>query len=111
MARERYRMNTETLELVLIEKDGKPVDIAERHLKAWGSQSRNMAFQVMSDIDPFISPIDKSIVGGRRQKRDHMRAHNVVEAGNEPIYNRPPPKYEPRGVGEDIKRAYERLGG
>lgn len=111
MARERYRMNPKTLELVMIERDGMPVDVAERHLKAWGVGESAMAFQVMPDIEPFVSPIDRSVVGGRRQKRDHMRAHNVVEAGNEPIYKRPPPKYEPRGVGEDIKRAIERLGG
>ena len=44
------------------------------------------------DIAPYRSPIDGSVVGGRRQHRDHMRAHGVIEVGNEkPVPFKPKP--------------------
>lgn len=33
---------------------------------------------IISDIDPFISPIDGKIIGSRRQLNDHCKRHNVV---------------------------------
>lgn len=40
--------------------------------------------QIIKDIEPFQNiAIDNGIVGGRRQKRDMMRAHGLTEVGNE----------------------------
>lgn len=42
---------------------------------------------VMKDIGAYQSPIDGSMVTSRPQHRDHMRAHDVIEVGNEKIGN------------------------
>lgn len=41
---------------------------------------------VISDIEPYRSVVDGSVIGGRRQHRDHLRAHRKIEVGNE--YNK-----------------------
>lgn len=48
-------------------------------------------FYVHGDIPAFVSPLDFTVVEGRRQYEDHMKRHNVVpaEAGFEKV--RPPP--------------------
>lgn len=58
---------------------------------------------VVPDIKPYVSPIDGSVVGGRRQHRDHMRAHGVIEVGNEKPTR---PKYKPLPpIADDIRAA------
>lgn len=42
---------------------------------------------VMRDIGEYKSPLDGSVITSRSQHRDHMRAHDVVEVGNEKIGN------------------------
>ena len=62
---------------------------------------------VVPDISPYVSPIDGKVVGGRRQHRDHMRAHGVIEVGNErptPFVPKPLPD-----VRQDIREAVEML--
>ena len=66
---------------------------------------------IMPDIEPYRSPIDGKIIGSRSRHRDHMREHNVIEAGTEPLPDRPKPTFRPQGVGQDVKRAIEELGG
>jgi len=61
--------------------------------------------QVIEDIDPFISPIDRKVVGGRRQKRDHMKAHGVVEY--EPLPDRKGPEVTQAEVAQSFKDAFE----
>lgn len=41
------------------------------------------AFHFIRDLDPYKSPMTGEIIGGRRQHREHMRDHGVIEAGNE----------------------------
>jgi len=50
---------------------------------------------VHGDIPAFLSPLDGTIVEGRRAYYEHMRKHNVVpfEAGDE---KRRPPKPDPQ---------------
>ena len=43
----------------------------------------NSGFQIISDIEPYVSVITKELIGGRKQHRDHLRAHNCVEVGND----------------------------
>lgn len=42
-------------------------------------------FFVMGDIQPYKSMITGEIVQGRRQHREHLRQHGVIEVGNEKI--------------------------
>jgi len=59
------------------------------------------------DIEPYVSPLDGSVVGSRSHHRDHMRAHGVVEAGTDkpkPTTVKPLPD-----VRQDIREAYEML--
>lgn len=39
--------------------------------------------QIIRDVEPYLSVIDKSVIGGRRQHRDHLKAHGCIEVGNE----------------------------
>jgi hypothetical protein len=59
-------------------------------------------FFVMGDIQPYRSMCDGSMVEGRRQHREHLRRHNVVEVGND-FDKRPQKAVEtPRGVKETL---------
>ncbi len=63
------------------------------------------AIYIISDIEPYRSPITDEVIGGRRQHREHMRAHDVIERGNEPIRpNKPEPLPSAR---EDVHAAME----
>ena len=64
---------------------------------------------VMPDIDEFVSPIDNSIISSRSYKRAHMRHHGVEEVGNEKIYEKRKPAYEPKGLADDLRRTCEEL--
>ena len=35
---------------------------------------------VQEDIKPVVSPIDGTVIGGRKQQRDHCKRHNVILA-------------------------------
>lgn len=73
------------------------------------TETERRGLHVVPDIKPYVSPLDGSVVGGRRQHRDHMRAHGVVEVGTEkPKPNRPKPLPDVR---HDIRDAYEMLKG
>lgn len=74
-------------------------------------RSAPKSVNIIGDIDPYRSIIDGSVISSRSTHRAHMRRHDVEEAGNEKIYEKPKPAYVPTGIPEDIKRAYEELGG
>lgn len=57
---------------------------------------------VMQDIAPYKSAVDGSVIGGRRQHREHLRAHGCVEVGNE--FKPQTPAVEPSAK-DDILRA------
>jgi hypothetical protein len=38
---------------------------------------------IIHDVDPFQSPIDGSIIGSRRDLREHEKRHNVRQLGND----------------------------
>ena len=42
------------------------------------AQRRDIA--IHGDIEPFVSPIDGSVISDRKQLREHNRKHNVVNA-------------------------------
>ena len=93
MSRETFVWDRENLQLV-------PRD--EYYARKYAHVSQ--AHMVMSDIGEYRSVIDKSIIGGRRQHREHLRAHGCVEVGNECI----PPRRSELSQAErfrDIKRS------
>lgn len=63
--------------------------------------------QIITDIAPYQSIVDRSVIGGRRQHRDHLRAHGCIEVGNEPVKPQARPDMPVGSVGEDVKRAFE----
>lgn len=68
---------------------------------------------VMRDIGEYRSPLDGSMITSRNQHRDHMRAHDVIEVGNEPIGGMTAkadtgPKVD-RELGEAIKRRIDEI--
>jgi hypothetical protein len=66
----------------------------------------------MPDKQPYQSPMDGSYVTSRSQHREHMRKHNVLEAGDIP---RPTEQrnrdVHARVTGRDIADSIKRLGG
>lgn len=63
--RRRYRWNPETLrqEEITPENGGGGLTI-------------------MPDIEPFVSPVDGSVITGRKALREHNRRHNVTNAAD-----------------------------
>jgi hypothetical protein len=66
-----------------------------------------LATMVRRDIPAFRSPLDGTIVEGRRAYEEHMRKHNVVpfEAGDE---KRRPPKADPAPLRELLWETVDR---
>lgn len=64
--------------------------------------------QIVSDIKPYKSAVTGEVIGGRRQHRDHLRAHGVVEVGNEKMTTRTP---DVSPAGPDVKQAFEMVRG
>ena len=44
---------------------------------------RGKALQVMSDIEEFVSPVDKTLIGSRSGLRNHERRHGIRQIGND----------------------------
>lgn len=80
-------------------------DIGGVVMRFGGENVAKRNITVIRDIEPFVSPIDGSVVSGRRQRRDHMRAHGVIEVGNEKLKVRTPDPLPP--VEHDIRAAVE----
>lgn len=64
-------------------------------------------YRVMPDIKPYQSVVTREEIGGRRQHREHLAKHNLMEVGNEFIKPKPMPKS--KGLKEDILKAYHQL--
>jgi hypothetical protein len=47
------------------------------------SNRRSKSLQVMADIEEFVSPVDKSVIGSRSGLRDHERRHGIRQIGND----------------------------
>lgn len=77
---------------------------------------RARGIQIVRDIEPFVNiAVDNKVIGGRRQKRDMMRAHGVVEAGDMPrLPQNNGPRYDAKkhqlSVVESLKKALHQHG-
>lgn len=64
---------------------------------------------VMPDIKPYRSMADGSIITSRSKHREHLKAHNCFEIGNETKYLQPKPITSPPGLKEAILRATDEV--
>lgn len=67
------------------------------------------AFHIIRDIEPYRSVVTGEVIGGRRQHRDHLRAHDCIEVGNEKPKPRPPPAMP--DARRDVKAAIDMVRG
>ena len=47
------------------------------------TQYSGKSHQVMADIEEFVSPIDKTVIGSRSKLREYERQHGVRQIGND----------------------------
>jgi hypothetical protein len=83
-------------------RDGKWVNVSHEPRPL----ERGAGLQIIRDIDPYRSVLTREVVGGRRQHRDHLRAHGCIELGTE----LPRPRRTPldrQGLHDDLMRAWE----
>lgn len=45
----------------------------------YSAGARSAGLQIIHDIQSFVSPVDGSVVGSRRQLREHNRVNDVVD--------------------------------
>lgn len=85
-----------------VQIDGKLIDKDELNRPA------DAGFFVCGDIEPYQSMVTGEMIAGRRQHREHLRTHGLIELGNEnPVPSAP--KQDSR-LKETVARiAYERL--
>lgn len=92
MTRKRWRQCPETFKLI-------PID-----------DSTNKAPSgpfVLPDTKPYQSMVTGEVIGGRRQHREHLRQHGLIEIGNEkPVRRQVPDTTEQvrQAVHESFKR-------
>ena len=65
----------------------------------------------MPDIEPFISPITKEVITGRRQLRGHMKRHGVTNAADysKDWYANKSKKRYTRSTGQDRASKQDRI--
>jgi hypothetical protein len=70
----------------------------------------NESGQIIKDIEPYkgVGIPGNPIIGGRKQHRDAMRAHGLVELGNEKVTRKP--LEAPPGLAQDILRSAQQMG-
>lgn len=68
---------------------------------------------ILPDKQPYVSPLDGSYVTSRSTHREHMRRHNVIEAGDMPIgsMHRDNRDVHAPVSGGDVAQAIKQLGG
>jgi len=64
---------------------------------------------IMGDIKPYRSMADGSLITSRSRHREHLRAHNCIEIGNETKYLQPKPLTSPPGLKDSIRQATEQV--
>ena len=64
---------------------------------------------VLPDIKPYRSMADGTWITSRSQHREHLKAHNCIEIGNETKYLQPKPFTSPPGLKETLIRATDEV--
>ena len=77
-------------------------------------QFKGRGLQIIPDIEPFVNvAIDNKVIGGRKQRRDMMRAHGVYEAGDLKVGDIKPhydPKAHQQSVVNSLKKSLYQHG-
>jgi hypothetical protein len=47
------------------------------------TEKHGTAPNVISDVEPFVSPVDKTVITSRSQIREHEKKHGVRQIGND----------------------------
>jgi hypothetical protein len=63
-------------------------------------------YRVMPDLKPYKSVVTGELIGGRRQHREHLNRHNLMEIGNE---YQMPKRQKKSDVKEDLLKTYHKL--
>lgn len=58
-------------------QDPETGELIPRHLY---QQRDETGYYIQGDIEPFVSPIDKSVITDRKQLRQHMAKHGVTDS-------------------------------
>lgn len=61
---------------------------------------------VVQDIDPYRSIVTGEVIAGRRQHREHLKEHRLIEVGNE---RAKPAKQDTSWVRPALKETYNQL--
>ncbi len=68
------------------------------------------SFDIIPDKAEYHSPMDRTVVGGRAAHREHMKRHNVVEAGDMKLgHSQGIDRAPMTRAGVDIQRAIQEL--
>lgn len=62
---------------------------------------------IIPDIAPYRSVATGEVIGGRRQHREHLKRHGLIEVGNERLKPRKPVPLPP--LAEDIRQAIHQV--
>ena len=68
---------------------------------------RGDGLQIIPDIEPVTVPGTRHVLGGRKQRRDYLRAHGLEHIGDDRLPARKP--VAPKPAGQDVKNAIEQL--
>lgn len=81
----------------------RPVSEYDNHPFHCGQPMRRVLTKpfVVEDLKPYRSVVDGSMITSRKAHREHLRRHDLVEVGNEPI-KRKKKQYTPNS--DEIKR-------
>ena len=67
-------------------------------------------YHIMPDIKPYRSMIDGKEISSRSRHREHLRAHECVEVGNDSsLWRKPKPLASPPGLKDKIIRAVNQI--
>lgn len=84
--------------------DGEAIEVTE------DNSPDPQSAMVMGDIKPYQSMVTGEWITSRSHHRDHLKAHKVIEVGNETKYLQPKRKEIPAGLKQTIREiAAEKL--
>ena len=86
-----------------IQVDGELVEVTPDYRR-----EPTVAFHVMPDIKPYVSMADGSLITSRSQHREHLKAHNCQELGNDPSILNPKPRGIPDAAPQQRKELIRR---
>ena len=84
--------------------------LVEKHLATPLPGDRRPNRGVMNDIAERQSMVDGSTISSRSDLRAHNRRHGVIDVGGDETVLKPKEIETPGGLGDEIKRAFDKLG-